>query len=223
MAVLGGLRRRPLLAAALLYALLSIAFVSPALVPGKTLSASDYLWSVAPWAESRPADVDAVRLELRPARPGLPVPAGVAVRAPPPAGHPALEPAHHGRAHVHRELPVGAVLAVHGARVRVSGCGTRSRGWRPSSCSRPRSAMFLLGRALGMRFAGALLAGTIYGVRLLLRGLARLADRERVGLGAVALPARRHGRAKTGAGPVAGSPWSRRSSSSAAIPSRAST
>ena len=48
---------RPAVGAAALYALLALVFVSPALVPGKTLSSSDALWSVPPWAESRPADV----------------------------------------------------------------------------------------------------------------------------------------------------------------------
>jgi hypothetical protein len=49
--------RRPVLWAAVLYALLSVAFVSPALLPDRTLSASDFLYSVPPWSESRPADV----------------------------------------------------------------------------------------------------------------------------------------------------------------------
>ena len=48
---------RPALAAAALYALLAIALVSPALLPGHTLSASDYLWSGTPWTAERPADV----------------------------------------------------------------------------------------------------------------------------------------------------------------------
>ena len=50
-------RRRPALAAALLYALLAVLFVSPALPPGQTLSASDYLWSGAPWRGERPPGV----------------------------------------------------------------------------------------------------------------------------------------------------------------------
>jgi hypothetical protein len=49
--------RRPVLWAAVLYALLSVVFVSPALMPDRTMSASDYLHSVPPWSESRPADV----------------------------------------------------------------------------------------------------------------------------------------------------------------------
>jgi hypothetical protein len=48
---------RPALWAAALYALLAIAFVSPALMPDRTLSASDYLYSVPPWTDSRPDSV----------------------------------------------------------------------------------------------------------------------------------------------------------------------
>lgn len=51
------LPRRPALWAAVLYAVLAVAFVSPALLPDRTLSASDYLYSVPPWSESRPAEV----------------------------------------------------------------------------------------------------------------------------------------------------------------------
>ena len=40
-----------------MYAVLAIAFVSPALMPDKTLSPSDYLYTVAPWTESRPEGV----------------------------------------------------------------------------------------------------------------------------------------------------------------------
>ena len=50
-------RRRPALAAAAIYALLSVLMVGQGLLPGWTLSPSDSLWSAAPWTESRPADV----------------------------------------------------------------------------------------------------------------------------------------------------------------------
>ena len=49
--------RRPLLAAAVLYGLLAFVLFAPGLAPGRTLSASDYLWSAAPWESSRPAEV----------------------------------------------------------------------------------------------------------------------------------------------------------------------
>ena len=50
------LRRRAVWAA-LLYALLAVAFVSPALAPGRTLSTADGLYSVPPWTEERPDGV----------------------------------------------------------------------------------------------------------------------------------------------------------------------
>jgi hypothetical protein len=49
--------RRPALAAAAVYALLSVIMVGQGLLPGWTLSPSDTLWSAAPWAAERPADV----------------------------------------------------------------------------------------------------------------------------------------------------------------------
>lgn len=49
--------RRPTLAAAVLYALLALLLTAPGMVPGRTLSASDYLWSTAPWIAQRPAGV----------------------------------------------------------------------------------------------------------------------------------------------------------------------
>ena len=55
--LLSAVRRRPTLSAALAYALLSLLLFAPALLPGHTLSASDYLWSGAPWTAERPAGV----------------------------------------------------------------------------------------------------------------------------------------------------------------------
>lgn len=48
---------RPMLAAAVIYAVLSLVFVGQGLFPGRTLSASDFLWNDAPWQSSRPASV----------------------------------------------------------------------------------------------------------------------------------------------------------------------
>ena len=48
---------RPTLAAAVIYALLSLIFVGQGLLPGRTLSSSDFLWSTIPWDNSRPPDV----------------------------------------------------------------------------------------------------------------------------------------------------------------------
>jgi hypothetical protein len=55
--VAAGLARRPLLVAALVYAVLSLVMVAHGLVPGWTLSGSDMLYSDVPWLEERPADV----------------------------------------------------------------------------------------------------------------------------------------------------------------------
>ena len=48
--------REPLAAAAV-YLILALVLVAPALLPGRALSSSDYLWSVAPWSSSAPAGV----------------------------------------------------------------------------------------------------------------------------------------------------------------------
>lgn len=53
----GFVRRRPLLTAALIYAVLSIVMVGQGLAPGRTLSSSDWALSSVPWAASRPASV----------------------------------------------------------------------------------------------------------------------------------------------------------------------
>jgi membrane protein YfhO len=54
---LSWLRRHPAAAAALIYAVLSLLLYAPALRPGHTLSAADYLWTAAPWSAERPSDV----------------------------------------------------------------------------------------------------------------------------------------------------------------------
>jgi hypothetical protein len=47
----------PTLAAALIYAVLSLVFVGQGLLPGRTLSSSDGLWTAAPWKAYRPDGV----------------------------------------------------------------------------------------------------------------------------------------------------------------------
>src|SRR5919204_660941 len=156
------LQRRPAAAAALVYAPLALALYAPALVPGHTLSASDYLWSAAPWASQRSADVRAFgsNYELvdsvvqfqpwlqytRHRLPGAPLwNPRVA------AGRPYLANAQSAvlspfslPAYV---LPFWWSLGLIGAlKVFVAAFGT-----------------YLLGRALAMRFGGALLAGLVYG------------------------------------------------------------
>ncbi len=48
---------RPALSAAAIYAVLCLAFVGQGLLPGRTMSGSDMLWSTAPWLPVKPADV----------------------------------------------------------------------------------------------------------------------------------------------------------------------
>src|SRR3954454_11646122 len=59
------LRARPVLGAALVYALLALVFVGPALVPGRVMSHSDALYFQPPWNSQIPAGLD------RPANPEL--------------------------------------------------------------------------------------------------------------------------------------------------------
>jgi hypothetical protein len=162
-----GLRRHPAAAAALIYALLSLAFYAPGLVPGRTLSASDYLWTAAPWSSSRPADVRAFGSNfelvdtatqfqpfLRYTRERLPdAPLWNPYVG---AGRPFLGNAQSAvlspfslPAYV---LPFWWSLGLAAAlKVFVAAFGT-----------------WLLGRALGMSFAAALLAGVVYGFNLFL-------------------------------------------------------
>jgi hypothetical protein len=144
---------------------LSALLYAPALLPGHTLSASDYLWSAAPWAAERPADVrpfgsnyeliDSVtqfQPWLEHSRERLPsAPLWDPYVA---AGRPFLANAQSAvlspfslPAYV---LPfwwsLGLIAAL---KVFVAAFGT-----------------YLLARALGMRFGGALLAGIVYAFSL---------------------------------------------------------
>jgi hypothetical protein len=155
------LRRHPVAAAALVYAVLSVLLYAPALLPGHTLSASDYLWTAAPWAAERPSDIrpfgsnyelvdSAVQFQpwLEYTRERLPdVPLWNPQIG---GGRPFLANAQSAilspfswPAFV---LPFWWSLGVIGVlKAFVAAFGT-----------------FLLGRALGMRFGGALMAGLVY-------------------------------------------------------------
>ncbi len=159
------LRRRPTVAAAVVYGLLSVALYAPALVPGHTLSASDYLWTAAPWAAQRPADVrgfganyellDSV-LQFQPflrySRDRLPdAPLWNPYIG---AGRPFVANAQSALLSPFSlpsyVLPFWWSLGLAATlKVFVAALGT-----------------YLLGRALGMRFGGALLAGVVYAFSL---------------------------------------------------------
>jgi hypothetical protein len=159
------LRRRPTAAAALLYAVLSLVMFAPGLAPGRTLSASDYLWTATPWEAIRPAGVPGLgsnqeladsATQFQPAlqatRDSLPdVPlwdpyilSGRSFLGDPQSAvfSPFSVPAY--------VLPFWKSLALIAAlKLFVAAFGT-----------------FLLARTIGMRFPGALLAGLVYGFSL---------------------------------------------------------
>ncbi len=163
---LARLRRRPALAAALIYLLLAVAFVSPALLGGQTLSASDYQWVAPPWIESRPDTVrpsggangelaDSVsqfQPFMRFALDSLPRPPLWNPHVM--AGRPFLANAQSAvfspftvPAYVLPFWDSLAVIAI--LKLFVAAFGT-----------------YLLGRAMGMRFGGALVSGLVFGFGL---------------------------------------------------------
>ncbi|MEA2364188.1 MAG: hypothetical protein QOD71_3333, partial [Thermoleophilaceae bacterium] len=158
------LRRRPALAAALIYAVVALAFVSPSLVPGKTLSNSDFLRFEPPWAGVRPA-------ELR-------LPSNSELGDAPGQLQPFLR-------YAADRLPDIPLWNPHTAAGRPFLANAQSAIFSPYNLpayvlpfwtAEPLIAflklwvaafgMFLLARALGMRFGGALLAGLVYGFSL---------------------------------------------------------
>ncbi len=149
---------RPCLLAALVYAVLSLVLISPALVPGRTLSSSDVLWHSTPWIASSPPGIPGLRelgdqalvfepflLHTRSSLPHIPLWDSAIM-----AGRPFLAD---GQSAVFSPfsapayaLPFWWSLGLMAAlKLFVAAFGT-----------------YLLGRALGMRFGGALLAGVVF-------------------------------------------------------------
>lgn len=164
-AALGWATRRPTAAAAIIYLVLSVVMFAPGLAPGRTLSASDYLWTATPWDSSRPADVpqlgsnreqtDAVvlfqpSLQLtRGALPDIPLWDPYTLSGRPFLADPqsAIFTPFSVPAYV---LPFWKSLAVIAIlKIFVAALGA-----------------FLLARTLGMRFGGALLTGLVFGFSL---------------------------------------------------------
>jgi Bacterial membrane protein YfhO len=158
------LGRRPTLSVALLYLLLSLLLVGPALLPGKTLSNSDITWFQPPFAGVKPEEPrSASNIELGDApgqlqpflrygterMPDIPLwnPHIVAGRPFLANQQSALFSVYTLPAYV---LPFWTALTVIGVlKLWVAAFG-----------------MFLLGRALGMRIGGALTAGVVYAFSL---------------------------------------------------------
>lgn len=153
--------RHPVRAAALLYALLSLALLAPGLLPGRTLSTADSLYFSPPWAASRPASLhrlsnnelgDAV-LQFQPF-------AAYAKRQLPhiPLWNPYLMS---GRPLLGDDQ--SAVFSPFTAPAYVMPLLT-SLGWSAAlKLFVAAFGAFLLARALGMRDGGAVLAGLVYG------------------------------------------------------------
>jgi hypothetical protein len=153
--------RRPALAAAVVYAVLSVAFVGQGLLPDRTLSSSDGLWSTAPWKADKPPGV-------RPLGANYELADAVAVF------QPFFE-------HTRRVLPDLPLWNAHVMGGRPFLANAQSAVFSPFtvpvylvglwSSLAVMAAMklfvaafgtYLLGRALGMRFGGALLAGVVF-------------------------------------------------------------
>jgi hypothetical protein len=155
------LSRHPVRAAALLYALLSLALLAPGLLPGRTISTADSLYFSPPWAASRPANLqrlsnnelgDAV-LQFQPF-------AAYAKRQLPevPLWNPYLMS---GRPLLADDQ--SAVFSPFTVPAYVMPLLT-SLGWSAAlKLFVAAFGAFLLARALGMRGGGAVLSGLVYG------------------------------------------------------------
>jgi hypothetical protein len=156
--------RRPTLIAALVTLALSAVMVGPGLLPGRAISSSDMWWFAPPWAAERPADL------TRPANPDL---------------EDAAQQFQPLRQEVKRQLPGTPLWDPWIAGGRPLLADAQSAVFSPFSLPAwvlplqdslawtalltlwaASFGMYLLGRALGMRFAGALMAGVVYGLNL---------------------------------------------------------
>lgn len=151
----------PVLAAALLYAVLSVVMVGQGLLPGRALSASDYLYSAVPWQGSAPPGVTGLgtNFELtdsvvqfqpffRYTRSQLPtVPLWNAHIM---AGRPFLAD---GQSQVFSPFSLVGDLVPYWKSFAVEAI---------LKLFLAAMGMFLLARALAMRYAGALLAGVVF-------------------------------------------------------------
>src|SRR3954453_18396984 len=157
--------RRPSAAAALVYLLLSLAMFAPALAPGRTLSVSDYLWTATPWDSSRPADVPVLGSNREQTDSVF-------------MFQPFLQ-------HTRAELPDVPLWNPYSMGGRPFQANSQAAVFSPFSLPAyvlpfwdslawmaalhlfiAAFGAFLLGRAFGMRFAGALLCGVVFGFSL---------------------------------------------------------
>src|SRR5688572_8613470 len=147
--------------AAALYAVLALGFVSPALVPGKTLAASDFLWDSVPWEAQKPESVRFGGSNYQQADPGVQF----------------LPFMHYSR----ERLPDAPLWNPHIMLGRPFGGNAQSAVFSPFSAPAyvlpfwrslalvaalklfvAAFGTFLLARGLGMRFGAAFFAGCVY-------------------------------------------------------------
>jgi Bacterial membrane protein YfhO len=158
------LRRHPTLAAALISLVLAAIMVGPALVPGRVLSSADIWWFWTPWAADPPA--------------GLTEPANADLQD-------AAQQFQPLREEVRRQLPEAPLWNpwISGGRPLLADAQSavfspfnlpawvlplqNSLAWTALLVLWAATfGMYLLARALGMGFAGALMAGIVYGLNL---------------------------------------------------------
>jgi hypothetical protein len=158
------MRKRPVLAAALIYAVLSLAMVAPGLVPGRTLSNSDLHWFKPPWAGVRPAE--------------LKLPSNSELGDAPGQLQPFLRYAKHRLL----DMPLWNPYIVGGRPFEANAQAAIFSPYNVPAYVLPfwtalgwiavmkfwvaAFGMFLLGRALGMRWGGALVAGIAWAFSL---------------------------------------------------------
>ena len=146
--------------------LLSLLFVAPALIPGRTLSSTDYLYSQIPWSAEAPAGLHGA-VQHRAVRPGVPVHPLARVHALGAAGRrPALESAHGGGPALPGQHAVGRLLARSACRATCCRSGGRWASWPPSSCSWRASAPTCSRAGSGSRSGPGCSAGVVFGFGL---------------------------------------------------------
>ena len=161
---MSALRRRPHLAAALLLAAAALLFAGPGLLPGRTLSNADSFWFHAPWLSSKPADLQ------RPANPEIDdIPSFVLPflelnrdRMPDvPLWNPYITT---GRPYLANAQ--SAVFSLFTLPVYALGLWTGLGIVALLKLWGAAFGTYLLARALGIGWAGGLLAGLVYGLNL---------------------------------------------------------
>ena len=158
------LRRRPALAAALVYAVITVAFLAPALLPGKTLSNSDVLSFQPPFVTAKPpALATPTNPELGDAITHLQLFLHHTAREMP---HIPLWDPYIAAGRPYQANSQSAVFGLYTLPTYLLPFWTALSWIGVVKLWVAAFGMFLLSRALGMRFGGALLAGIVFALNL---------------------------------------------------------